>query len=188
MFGVYGLIRYSWIMLLFIPVGLISLVFSFKLKKDKQNYKKNFIIACICVPILIIFGSYRFIFTNITYNTNYISTVETKMGIELPNNIKIATDKSNTKTLSYAKIIDETEKNKFEDNIKYNDLWKLNLSSRIKDALLINIQYEVDNYDYFIGYDVTNNQFNTNIDSNESSFILVAYSCKLQKLIIVENY
>ena len=60
-FGVAGIIRYSWLMILFIPVGILSILIGLKLKKGKQEYKKNIIVAVIVLPLLAIFGSYRFI-------------------------------------------------------------------------------------------------------------------------------
>ena len=63
-FGVAGIIRYSWVMLLFIPIGILSILIGFKLKNSTQKYKKNFIVSFICLPLLIIFGSYRVIFNS----------------------------------------------------------------------------------------------------------------------------
>ena len=46
-FGVAGIVRYSWVMLFFIPLGVLSILIGNKLKKSNQNYKKNYIIAFI---------------------------------------------------------------------------------------------------------------------------------------------
>ena len=35
-----GMIRYTWVMLFFIPIGILSILIGIKLKKNKQNYKK----------------------------------------------------------------------------------------------------------------------------------------------------
>ena len=72
LFGVAGIIRYSWIMLLFVPFGVLSLLIGKKLKEENQSYKKNFIIAFICLPLLLIFGSYRFIFNSVTFDIEQI--------------------------------------------------------------------------------------------------------------------
>lgn len=88
-FGVAGIIRYSWLMILFIPVGILSILIGLQLKKNKQKYKKNLIVAFISLPLLIIFGSYRFIFnSNISYDINNVLTIEDKIDIELPDEIK----------------------------------------------------------------------------------------------------
>lgn len=66
-------------MLLFIPIGILSILIGIKLKKNKQNYKKNFIAAFICIPLLLIFGSYRLISKNVvSYDVNKVSTIEKK--------------------------------------------------------------------------------------------------------------
>ena len=78
-FGVAGIIRYSWVMLLFIPIGILSILIGFKLKNSTQKYKKNFVVSFICLPLLIIFGSYRFIFNSVvSYDVNEISIIEEK--------------------------------------------------------------------------------------------------------------
>ena len=43
-FGIGGLIRYSWVMLLFIPIAVLSFLIGLKLKSNNQKYKKNLII------------------------------------------------------------------------------------------------------------------------------------------------
>ena len=79
-FGVAGIIRYSWVMLLFIPIGILSILIGFKLKNSTQKYKKNFIVSFICLPLLIIFGSYRFIFNSVvSYDVNEVSIIEEKI-------------------------------------------------------------------------------------------------------------
>lgn len=113
-FGVAGIIRYSWLMILFIPVGILSILIGLQLKKNKKKYKKNLIVAFISLPLLIIFGSYRFIDSNISYNTDNIITIENKMNIELPREIKIATSKRDSYDISYVKITDDKSKEKFE--------------------------------------------------------------------------
>lgn len=39
-FGVAGIVRYSWIMFLFVPFGILSIIVGLKLKNGSQNYKK----------------------------------------------------------------------------------------------------------------------------------------------------
>lgn len=65
-FGVAGIVRYSWVMWFFIPIGILSIIVAGKLKQAKLKYKKNYVVAFICLPLLILFGSYRFIFSDIS--------------------------------------------------------------------------------------------------------------------------
>ena len=190
-FGVTGIVRYSWLMLLFIPIGILSIIIGLKLKNNNQKYKKNLIIAFICLPLLIIFGSYRFIFSNtISYNTNKVSIIEDKMGIKLPNKIKVATEKLDLYNVSYVKIIDNECKESFEQSIKSNSLWKNKLNYEIRGMLPLyfQAQYESENFDYFVFYNITSNEYNTLPSSGEYECIFIAYDCDLQRLIILDDY
>ena len=126
-FGFVGMIRYSWVMLLFIPIGILSILIGFKLKNSKQKYKKNFIISFICLPLLIIFGSYRFIFINaVSYDVNVVSIIEEKINLEIPDDIKVATNKLDLYNISYLKIINSESNDMFEPEIENNPLWQKN--------------------------------------------------------------
>ena len=138
--GIPGMIRYSWIMWLFIPIGILSILIGIKLKKNTLKYKKNFVIAFICIPIIIIFGSYRFIFNDIvSYDVDKIYAVEEIVNIELPNDIKIGTFKHNSIDENfdetYVKIISSESKVKFESEIQNNPLWQNKWTSKIQSLL-----------------------------------------------------
>lgn len=188
-FGVAGIIRYSWLMILFIPVGILSILIGLQLKKNKQKYKKNLIVAFISLPLLIIFGSYRFIDSNISYNTDNIITIENKVNIELPREIKIATSKRDSYDISYVKITDDKSKEKFEQEIKNSQLWEDKLDFYIKSVLPYEIQIQSDNFEYFIFYNVTTGQYNdSNFAKGNYKVMFIAYDCDLQKLVILDNY
>ena len=123
-FGVVGIIRYSWVMLLFIPIGILSILIGFKLKNSAQKYKKNFIVSFICLPLLIIFGSYRFIFNSVvSYDVNEVSIIEEKINFEIPRDIKVATNKLDLYDISYLKILNSESKDMFEQEVENNQLW-----------------------------------------------------------------
>lgn len=188
-FGVAGIIRYSWIMLLFIPIGILSIIIGLKLKNNKQKYKKNFIIAFICLPLLIIFGSYRFIFKSVvSYDINEVSIIEAKINLEIPDEIKVATNKLDLYDISYVKIINDESKELFEQEIKNNQLWQNELNSEIKCLLPLDIQYESEAFEYFVFYNITNDEYNIVPLKGEYEYIFIAYDCDLQRLIIIDNY
>ena len=188
-FSALGMTRYIWIMLLFIPIGVLSILIGLKLKKDKQEYKKNIIVAVIVLPLLAIFGSYRFIDSNISYDTDNIITIENKMNIELPREIKIATSKRDSYDISYVKITDDKSKEKFEQEIKNSQLWEDELDFYIKSVLPYEIQIQSDNFEYFIFYNVTTGQYNdSNFAKGNYKVMFIAYDCDLQKLVILDNY
>lgn len=187
-FGVAGIIRYSWIMWLFIPIGVLSILIGLKLKKSKQNYKKNFIIAFICLPLIIIFGSYRFIFNNVSYDTDKVTSIENEIKLELPEHIKIATNKVDSYNVSYLKIINDESKVKFEQELETNQLWQNEVSSKIKSLLPFDIQYEIETFDYFVFYNITSDEYNIYPSDGEYECLFIAYDYELQRLIILDDY
>ena len=188
-FAVAGIVRYSWIMLLFIPIGVISLIIGFKLKISKQKYKKNFIIAFICLPLLIIFGNYRFIFYNIiSYDTNEVSIIEDKINYEIPDNIKVAKVKLDLYNICYAKIIDNESKEVFEQEIGNSQLWQEELNTQIKTLLPLDVQYESEVFDYFLFFNVTSGEYNILPSSGQYECIFIEYDSDLHRLFILSDY
>ena len=188
-FGVAGMIRYSWVMLLFIPIGILSILIGFKLKNSKQKYKKNFIISFICLPLLLIFGSYRFIFINaVSYDVNVVSIVEEKINLEIPDDIKVATNKLGLYNISYLKIINSESNDMFEQEIENNPLWQKELKPDIKGLLPLEILYASETFEYFVFFNITSNEYNISPLSGENECIFIAYDCDLQRLVILNDY
>ncbi len=188
-FGVAGIIRYSWVMLLFIPIGILSIVIGFKLKNSTQKYKKNFIVSFICLPLLIIFGSYRFIFNSIvSYDVNEVSIIEEKINFEIPRDIKVATNKLDLYDISYLKILNSESKDMFEQEAENNQLWQKELQPEIKSLLPLNIQYESEIFEYFVFFNITSNEYNIPPLRGQNECIFIAYDCDLQRLIILNDY
>ena len=188
-FGVAGIIRYSWVILLFIPIGILSILIGFKLKNSTQKYKKNFIVSFICLPLLIIFGSYRFIFNSVvSYDVNDVSIIEEKINFEIPDDIKVATNKFDLYNISYLKIINSESKDMFEQEIGNNQLWQKELKAEIKSLLPLDIQYESKIFEYFVFFNITSNEYNISPLSGENECIFMAYDCDLQRLVILSDY
>ena len=188
-FDVAGIIRYSWVMLLFIPIGFLSILIGFKLKKSNQKYKKNFIISFICLPLLIIFGSYRFVFNNVvTYDVNEVSIIEDKINFEIPAHIKVAKIKLNLYNISYVKIINSESKDVFEQEIANSQPWQENLNPAIKGLLPLDIQYKCELFEYFIFFNITTNEYNIFPQSGQYECIFIAYDSDLQRLVILSDY
>ena len=187
-FRVAGIVRYSWIMWLFIPIGLLSILVGLKLKNNKQKYKKNLIIAFVCLPIIIIFGSFRFIFNNISYDVDKVKVVENKSNLRLPDQIKIATNEFDSYNLSYIKIVDQESQVSFENELESNQLWQKELSPSIKGLLPIEIQYEMGSFDRFAFYIVGEDEYNTYPQDGTHECIFVAYDYELQRVIVLYDY
>ena len=188
-FGVAGIIRYSWVMLLFIPIGILSILIGFKLKNSTQKYKKNFVVSFICLPLLIIFGSYRFIFNSVvSYDVNEVSIIEEKINFEIPRDIKVATNKLDLYDISYLKILNSESKDMFEQEVENNQLWQKELQPEIKSLLPLDIQYESEIFEYFVFFNITSNEYNIPPLRGQNECIFIAYDCDLQRLIILNDY
>ena len=188
-FELAGMIKYIWIMWLFIPIGVLSIVIGLKLKNNDQPYKKNLIIAFICIPVLLIFGSYRFIFNEfVSYDNDDIIAVENITGIQLPDEIKSATNYHDDYKESYAKIIDDESKEIFEQELKESQLWKNELSTAINGLLPPYYQYDVVSYDYFVFYNITTDEYNVYPSEGEYECVFIAYDCETQRLFVLSDY
>ncbi len=165
-------------------VVIISII----LKNSKQNFKKNLIIVFICLPLLLIFGSFRFIFNNVSYDVSKIAAIEDKINIEIPHEIKVATNKFDLYDVTYTKITNIDSEKFFEQEIRNSRVWQSELNSKIKSLLPLDIQYETEAFDYFVFYNVTDDKYNQDSTNGECEIIFVAYDCDLQRLIILDGY
>ena len=190
-FGVGGIVRYSWIMLLFTPITLTSLILGFYLKKQKLKYKKNIYVSIICLPLLLIFGSYRFIFNSIiSYDDSQIIEVEDKIEFDLPNELKLVTiNYEDECVITYAKITNENAKKDFEENVSKSNLWTNSLSTKMSGILPYYIQIETTNFDYFLFFNETSESYSqTSFFEGEYKLVFVAYDLENGKLIVLNNY
>lgn len=98
-----------------------------------------------CIPLLIIFGSFRFVFDKtIHYNDSNIIEVQRKTNYSFPLHLKLSTQINNDYKITKAKITDMNERILFENNLNSDSRWSDELSFKIKGGLLIAIFAEVD--------------------------------------------
>lgn len=186
-FGIASIIRKMWIMWFFIPIGVISIVLAFFLKKDNLSYKKNLIVSFICIPILLIFGSFSIIFSNYVKRTN-IEIIENRIKIDFPEDIKYETIDWGSYKITYLRVNDKKDRAFFENEIKNNQYCKNQVSTDVKGVLPPTIQAEIKQYDYFVFYNITNNEYNKYPVKGECECIFIAYNCKSSKTMIVHDY
>ena len=139
------------------------------------------------MPLIIIFGSYRFIFDSVSYDVEKVDAIEEKIKLELPDQIKIATNAFDSYDISYVKIIDEKSKQDFEMELRSNTLWQNRLDRQFLGLLPVNIQIEVGSFDYFVFYNLTNDEYNTYPSNNECNYVFIAYDNETQRLIILDS-
>lgn len=191
-FAAAGLVRYSWIMWLFIPIGICSIVIALVLKSQNQGYKKNIISGCISIALLFLFGSYFLLFAGVvTYDEKPIIAAEEKAQVSLPDNIKIASQaKDDGKfSITYAKLLDESEKASFKAEISVNSKWSDTLDAGFLTTAPDIIPYEAYTFDYFVLYNATLHEYNTFPQSSGSyDCILIAYDCEVGRIMIIDEF
>lgn len=186
-FGVVGIVRYSWIMWLFIPVNACFLLI---LKKTKVAKKVNYIVTIIVIVLLSIYGSYRFIFADtVSYNTENLQSIEKYVDITFPNNIKIATWQLEEYKISNIKIIDCAENDNFQRIIENDNRWNKKIDTFAKSYFYPIVQADLDSFDYFMFYNISLNEFN-NYSLSEGNYdcLFVAYNYEVGSLVVLEDY
>ena len=187
-FGVAGIVRYAWIMLLCLPIGILTLLVGLQLKKAGHPYRKLLIVAGICIPLMLIFGSYRFIFREISFEPSDMLVVEEKISFDLPDSIKVATYDYGEYRMSRVKILDKNEADGFLNKINTNACWTSDLSYASKGMLPFDLQPELAQFDYFLLYNIMTGEYNTCPDADEYKCVFIAYDRELQLMVILDDY
>ncbi len=191
-FSAPGLVRYSWVMWLFIPIGVCSILIAVILKSKNLGYKKNIISGCISIALLFLFGSYFLLFAHVvTYDEKPIIAAEEKASISLPDDIKIASNAKgeNKFSITYAKLLDESEKASFEAEISVNSKWSDTLDNRFRGEAPGIISYEAYTFDYFVFYNATLGEYNTFPKAAGSyECVLIAYDKEVGRILIIDEF
>ena len=64
----------------------------------------------------------------------------------------------------------------------------LELGAMVQKMLPLDIQLEIVDFDYFLWYDLTTDQYTTSPSVGEHKYVFIAYDCQVQKIIILDNY
>ena len=191
-FSAPGLVRYSWIMWLFIPIGVCSILIAVILKSQNQGYRKNIVSGCISIALLFLFGSYFLLFARVvTYDEKPIIAAEEKAQVSLPDNIKIASHANDDGKflITYAKLLDESEKASFEVEISNNEKWSDTLDNRFRGEAPGIISYEAYTFDYFVFYNATLGEYNTFPKAAGSyECVLIAYDKEVGRILIIDEF
>ncbi len=188
--GMGGYIYYSWVAFLFLPFGIASLIHSVRMKKQGQKYKKNKIIAFIAIPVLLLFGSYRFLFNNtFVFSPEPAYSVSEKVEVDMPKEIKAITNSSFSCYVTYVKIENPDEKDAFYKSISQDEKWTRKLPNKITNALPSYIDASSFLYDYFLFYNETTNEFNTYPQTEgEYKCVFFAYNKTNGNFVILDDF
>ena len=191
-FSTDGMQRYSWIFWLFIPVVASSYLIGRKLKEVGLKYKHNYVIAFILIPIFTIFGAFRWIFPNTSFtDQSNIKDVETKIGIDLPDDLKTSTSYWEDHKLSYAKILNPQEKEVFENEIANSSTWTNNWGTLIENQMPFEISVYISDFEYCICVFETDEETFVNQYPNHSGTydcVFVWYDADLGKIVVFNDY
>lgn len=189
-FGIAGMLHYTWIMWLFIPIGVASLIIGIYLKKHNEKYKKNVVIAVIIIPVLLVFGSFRFAFySSVSYDDiNDLKKIERQIEWNFPDNVEIATLIEKNYSLAYVKIPDDDNNAAFEQSIKLDDKWTDEMPAAIKGMLPWNIMAETQDCKWFMFYNQTLKQYNiAPTISGDYECLYLAYDKEHSRIIVLFN-
>lgn len=119
--------NYMWGMFICLPIPLLSIILGFIYKRKGIKCTKNIVGGFIIGFLLILYGSFSFIF-NYQVDYNEVYSYEKIVGLELPHNgiyNKIVWDESYlmNHTSNSIKFTDTKEINEFNKNIEKSDKW-----------------------------------------------------------------
>lgn len=185
-----GISRYSWIMYLFTPVPILLIIIGAFLRIQNRKFKKYIIVGFICCTLFCVFGSSRFFYKDtISYEESAIYSVEDKLGIDLPKNRKTATIFYDNFTISYIKITDNDERMNFYNSFNKSQIWINTVSESLCDSLPMQIMIDLSDYDYFMLYNLTTNEYNAYpFDTGVYECIFIACDKDLNRLTILQDY
>jgi len=196
-FGVWN--RDLWVLWLWIPIPILSIVFGLKYHHREFDCSKNIIGGVIIILILLIGGSMCLFVNEINCSelSNYIDVMEMKLpdggvcvdysdGIENNNSENII--KGIRKDIYY--YGNENKFLDFSENIKNSEKWILGSLMDESISVFINSFSRINNDNYYLIYNKTTGEYNTfpsnnNIENHIYTFI---YDSNIKSIKIMDNY
>lgn len=184
-----------WVFFVFIPIPIASIIFGYYLKNKGHKYLKNVIAGFIIAPLLCIYGSFVFMFSDTySHSDEPILNAEELLDIDIPVHSQINTHdwtkgtQSVTRGYIYYKseiYFDSTDVKEFEEHIVQDEKWITVLPNNMVG--IISPIHDSNYYDYFIIYNVDEKTFNKLPEENgKYRFINVFYNSKSNEMEIVE--
>ncbi len=188
--GLYFMLNVSWIFLLFLPISIVNIIYSFHLKKKNNKYKSNLTIGIIFSILLICFGTMYFV-TRSSYSKdkNYLYNLEQKIGIDLPNEFSIlSVDYTNAKQTSidniYLKRV-SIVRLESENDLSFTNGWISSVENQ-RSYVPIIFYYDTVNYEKFLIYCFDTYEYNPNKFNLEYNYVVLGYDYENNNLLIYE--
>lgn len=186
--GIAEMLKYSWIMWLFIPIPAILFILAIITKKENRYYFLNIVVAIVAFILIGIFGSYGLMFSSyFSYDTDIVIAVEEKTGVDFPDNIEVSNLYQGDYVETRIKIIDTDEREIFEHMMREN---KLFISSQDEDFFaFLPSDFEMlaygGVYEYILFYNVTEQKYNVCPTDENCEYFFILYNSYVPELVIV---
>ncbi len=184
-----------WILFLFTPIPIASLVFGCVSNKTGYNLKKNIVVGIVMTALLCIYGSFSFIFADVyDHSDEPIIEIEQTIDIDIPEHSQINTQDwtKGTQPVSRGYVyytsdiyFESNSVDAFEKQLENDDRW---LSSVPNDLIGVTSPLgDSTMHDYLLIYNIDTDEFNSLPDDNGIyRFINILYSTEDNQMRIVE--
>ena len=186
-FGVLGILRYSWIVYLFAVIPIACLGLGIFLKANGLVFFRAFNVPIICIVVILVLGSFGFVFPA-SYELDSIEAVEEKTGVDFPSNLKAITDERENYTVIYAKILDKAEKAEFEKSLDKDSVWEESLGKPLKDTIPGEMLFIITDCDYHVYFNATLGKFNFINNDGLNDIVLIGYEIQNGRFIILTDF
>ena len=177
-----------WVLLLFLPIPLTSLVMGIVFKNKNYHCIKNIVVGIIMAFFLTVFGLTSFLFRNESnHDYAYINRVESIVNIDFPDKgyTSIEDLNYNSIVISYTRF-EEEDNNLFIMQIRENYKWKDSMSFIPADMIEPYIAIKISNCDYYCLYDFNDGIYNYVQSRSNHEYYLMGYDLEKELLIIID--
>lgn len=179
--------EYMWILFLFTPIPISSIIFGYVMKAKGYKTKKNIIGGIIMLILLCVYGSFTFIFSDSYSHTDEpIKRAEEILEINIPEHKQINTTDLADTVHYYSEIyFDEDKTESFEKELSEDKKFLKSMPSK-----LVGISSEfisAENYDYILIYNIDTKEYNTLPEKGgEYRFLTLVYNAEKDIMRITE--
>lgn len=159
-FKLVGMLKHTWISLLFLPLPVISLFVVIFLRNDKINFKVNAILTSSSLAVLLLIGLAKPLTPAFSVNSNSFEEIRSGLSVELPEKLDIVSIKQADCEIIYGKIV--------EENFTSTKTWQTSSDSDYDRYLPLDVVQVIDNYEYFY-FEYTSVNNTLSLQTNEYS-------------------
>lgn len=188
-------IQHAFVPFLFIPIPLACAIYGIVMKRKQYKSKTNIVIGIVMTVLLVIYGSFSFIF-NDTYDHSDkpIIRLEEMMQIELPEYENITTiDWSDENQGQYDDRIFSTSDIRLNQDtaqtfeVSLDEKWIKGAPIKLFPILSAHSEIILENYTYILVYNMDTNEFNTlPQDEAPHRYINILFNTEDNTLTVIE--